>query len=135
MARVIGVMLLRLLVYLSVLTFSNGDEYRLNYGIIFPQQKDVDFATDMWTNTFEIELYLNPNVNLPKQMCAQRKNPSCILMNQMLTQVTYMKSNVKHHIIQTLDLLTKIIPTLPTNSSRFRKAILPFVAARSFNSK
>ena len=58
MARVIGVMLLRLLVYLSVLTFSNGDEYRLNYGIIFPQQKDVDFATDMWTNTFEIELHL-----------------------------------------------------------------------------
>lgn len=49
------------------------DEHRLNYGVMFQKQIDVDFASDTWVHTFEIPLFLD--VTLPElSKCTLKKS-------------------------------------------------------------
>ena len=35
---------------------SKGDEHRLNYGIIFQKEKNLEFASENWIHTWRIDI-------------------------------------------------------------------------------
>lgn len=48
--------------FASIIPFSMQEENRLNYGVMFQNQIDVDFESDVWVHTFEIPLFLDTKI-------------------------------------------------------------------------
>ncbi|CAC5360236.1 unnamed protein product [Mytilus coruscus] len=71
-----GFVTLPFLLFALLLSTSNADEQRINYGIIFQNQPNNDFTTDYWTHIYEIPMYLNLQHKLVTK-CPQGADRQC----------------------------------------------------------
>ncbi|CAG2246894.1 unnamed protein product [Mytilus edulis] len=70
---------------LTFLPTSKADEQRINYGVIFKNQPNIDFATDYWTHIYEIPMYLNLQHKLVTK-CPKAAGRQCQSYNKIVSQ-------------------------------------------------
>ncbi|XP_063438319.1 uncharacterized protein LOC134719244 [Mytilus trossulus] len=122
-----GFAILPILLFALLLSTSNADEQRVNYGVVFQEQSDIDFATDYWTHVYEIQTYLNVQHMLINR-CAHPTNYQCQSYNKIIAEVNFMRINMNSQIKETQILIDKLIPKLnSTLNGKSKRAILGFV--------
>jgi hypothetical protein len=119
------------LIFASIIPYSFQDQQRLNYGVIFQKQTDVDFASDVWIHTFEIPLYLNMDIG-DISVCSQSNQKFCLITHQLSININVIGRRLRAHVTDTRNLVYDLIPQtrLPINS-RAKRALLPFVGELS----
>ena len=122
-----GFAILPILLFALLLSTSNADEQRVNYGVVFQEQSDIDFATDYWTHVYEIQTYLNVQHMLINR-CVHPTNYQCQSYNKIIAEVNFMRINMNSQIKETQILIDKLIPKLnSTLNGKSKRAILGFV--------
>ncbi|CAG2213162.1 unnamed protein product [Mytilus edulis] len=122
-----GFVFLPFLLFALLLTTSNADQQRLNYGVIFQKQSNVDFATDYWTHVYEIPMYLDLQHTLVTK-CPKLAGYQCDSHNKMVSQINYMRSYMNSQIQETRSLVDKLVPKLnKTLIGKSKRSLLPFV--------
>lgn len=119
------------LIFASFIPFSMQDEHRLNYGVMFQKQIDVDFASDTWVHTFEIPLFLD--VTLPELSKCTLRNPKyCFTLHQLSVNIKVIRTKLKSHLDSAKQLVYALIPEIKMPlKSRSKRALLPFVGELS----
>ena len=79
-------------------------------------EKDINFATDTWLNTSEIDLHLNHFISIPVNYCHNLEHPTCVMLHQLVIQSMNMNTNVQIHISDTIELLRKLVPVIPNTN-------------------
>ena len=124
-----GFVILPFLLFALLLSTSKADEQRINYGVIFQNQPNIDFATDYWTHIYEIPMYLNLQHKLVTK-CPQRAGRVCQSYDKIVAQVNYMKEYMNAQIQDTKSLIDKLIPKLNrTVIGKSKRALIPFVGS------
>ncbi|CAC5360193.1 unnamed protein product [Mytilus coruscus] len=98
-----GFVTLPFLLFALLLSTSKADEQRINYGVIFQNQPNIDFATDYWTHIYEIPMYLNLQHKLVTK-CPQGVGRQCQSYDKIVAQRDY--KNLEEHYTGYFQILT-----------------------------
>lgn len=110
-----------------IVTTSAGvheDAHRLNYGILFQRQKDVQFSSEYWIHTWKIDvpsdtgfantIYLNGDSVLSH-------------LNPILFQISTLRQRTQQHLTETRQMIFDMVPESKGTPGFNRRALLPFV--------
>jgi hypothetical protein len=105
------------------------DQQRLNYGVVFQSHTNVDFASDVWTHTFEIPLYIHVRVTIDEMTkCSLRNRKYCLILHQLSDGINMVRKKLKSQLTDTKNLTFNMVPELTRPlTSRSKRALLPFV--------
>lgn len=107
---------------------------RINYGVIFQKQADMFIGQEDWFHTFEITL---PKKTDPKPFSVcELQHGNCYILNQILSQLSAMRTEVSSNINDTLDIVHKLIPEMDQNvsengQSRTKRGLFDFIGSIS----
>ena len=116
-----------ILFFVLFVPFSLQDQQRLNYGVVFQTHTDVDFASDVWTHTFEIPMYIDVAVD-EMTKCSLGNQRYCLILHQLSDNINMVRKKLKTQIDSTLNLIYNMVPEFNIQiRSRNKRALLPFV--------
>lgn len=103
-----------------------SDLQRMNYGIVFEPEDQLQLAGESWTHTFEISLPQRTNL-IDIFGCSKNKK-TCDLVYEILVEINQIRQDTEVMINTTLDTITKLLPEKELMvQSRHRRSILPFI--------
>jgi hypothetical protein len=103
---------------------SKGDEHRLNYGIIFQKEKNLEFASENWIHTWRIDI---PTEDQIQQTNYFGGHSHLSHLNNILFQLDTLSMRTATHLTQSRKLITDMIPEARTTPRFFKRALLSFV--------
>ena len=107
---------------------------RINYGVTFYKESNIVFGMEYWYHTFEIPLPSKVVVPVFPQCDIVHQN--CYILNQVITQLSALKTEVAVNINATVDVLHRILPKTNILSdipiqSRTKRGLFDFVGSIS----
>ena len=104
------------------------DVTRLNYGVLFHEVSQLQFARDFWINTFEIHIPDTFNSTPTFRHCTDRTS-ECLVKNHFLSQVNHLQRQTQINLENTNAFIQQLVPEidLMTNNGR-KRGLLNFVS-------
>lgn len=103
---------------------SKGNEHRLNYGIIFQKEKNLEFASENWIHTWRIDIPTEDQIQETNYFDGQSHLSH---LNHILFQLDTLRMRTARHLTQSRKLIIDMIPEARTTPRFFKRALLPFV--------
>ena len=103
---------------------------RLNYGVVFEPQNQLQLSGEVWLHTFEIPL--PEGIDLQNAFACKKE--SCQSISNLLQEIRQIRHSIKTMITSTLDSIKKLIPERQLiNRNRHRRSVLPFIGDISWS--
>lgn len=100
---------------------------RLNYGVVFEPQHQLQMGIEHWTHTFAVELPTSLNI-LSLSGCSRDKE-TCKFVNQVLLEINQIRQDTAVMMNSTIESILRLIPerNLVNTERRSRRSLLPFI--------
>jgi hypothetical protein len=102
----------------------NEDEHRLNYGILFQRQVDIQFSSEYWIHKWKVDIPSESNFTETTYFNGDfpLSHP-----NPILFQLYTIRQQTQRHLSQTRQLVYDMIPETTENKRFSKRTLLPFV--------
>ena len=105
---------------------------RLNYGVLFEAQSQIQMSKETWIHTFEVQL--PEQLNMIKLSGCNRDIKTCSVVNDVLLEVNQIRQETEFVLNNTIETIEKLVPErnhiLKTRTTR---SVLPFIGDLSKN--
>ena len=99
---------------------------RLNYGVVFEAQAQVQLSKEIWIHTFEIQL--PEDISMIKLSGCNRDVETCSVVNNVLLEMNQIRQETEVILNNTLSAIAKLVPERKTIlKSRTARSILPLI--------
>jgi len=107
---------------------------RINYGVIFERQSNIVLRQEYWIHTFQIPLPTKQEDG--KYEPCDIIHQHCFILNQVLSQITAIRTQVSSNINYTVEIIHKLlhkrqINTKPDTEIRLRRGLFDFIGSIS----
>ena len=125
-----GVKLSMLLLLILTTTLVSGslspELQRMNYGVVFELEAQLQLSRENWIHTFEVQL--PEDINMIRLSGCTRDIDTCSIVNDILLEVNQIRQETEITLNHTIETIMSLVPERPLGSgNRNSRSILPFV--------
>jgi hypothetical protein len=102
----------------------NEYEHRLNYGILFQRQIDIQFSSEYWIHKWKVDIPSESNFTDTTYFNGDFPLSH---LNPIFFQLDTIRQQTQRHLSQTRQLVYDMIPETTGNKGFSKRALLPFV--------
>ena len=98
---------------------------RLNYDVVFTQDRTVHIAAEEWLHTFQIPI--PRKVSVPHIGTCHKDNNTCLLIGQLLSQINSLRTETALRLNNTRQTVHRLVPHATIQKTRSTRSLLPFI--------
>ncbi|XP_052064383.1 uncharacterized protein LOC127704385 [Mytilus californianus] len=130
--------LARIFIWLWIMICVSADKVhqiqRINYGVVFERQPNLLSGRENWLHTFKIPLPSKQTDDHFEQCDITHQH--CYILNQVLSQLTAIRTQVSSNVNHTVEVIHKLIPHIDiedksNTESRLKRGLFDFIGSIS----